>query len=322
MGRLHEWLQLSSLTPLGNIVINTHAKKTSKTLWPCGELPGSDTVLLPGQSVTSCNGQWSMRVQPNPTGANLVLKYNSHLMERVLMGAEDILPTVLPNPTFLGMNMQGDGNFVAYYDKNGVVTPTWASGTFGSDFYVQLTNFGEVRVASRANGVQWSSRTLFKPPAATSCGHLSPGEMLGGSEVSGYPAVLSCNGQFAVALFSRGTPAAADALYGTPTWAGNAATGSAGSLIVGAVSNGVFTRSRSLSVPRPAGRGPAVGAYMQGDGNLVIRDNLGRVLPGDDALWASNTNGSENAHMEITDDGTLRMVSATGSVLSIILNPP
>jgi len=313
-------LDPTSLTPLGDIVIDTHAKsikKTSKTLWPCGVLPKS-TTLRPGQSVTSCSNRWSMRAQANPAGANLVLKYDSRLMGRVALGSEDTTAAE-PNPTFSGLNMQGDGNFVAYYKKNGVTTATWASSTFGDDFYAQITNNGSVRVMSPDDVVQWDSRDLFKAPAAT-CGRVNANEMIGGSEVSGYPTVLSCNGSFGFALISNGTPSAADAPYGSPTWKGNSTAGSAGTLVVGAVSNGQFTTTRAITIARAAGRSPAVGGFMQGDGNLVVRDNLGN--PGGDTLWASNTAGNDGAYLEVTNDGKVRIVSATGTVIKTLLNPP
>jgi hypothetical protein len=314
-------LDPTSLTPLGDIVINTHAKSiknTSKTVWPCGQLPEGKR-LAPGQSVTSCGGHWAMVARANPTDANLVLKYDSRLMGRIVLGAEDTLPAA-PNHTFSSLSMQGDGNLVAYYKKDGVTTPTWASNTFGDDFYAQITNNGAVRVVSASAGEQWHSRDLFKPPAKEACGRLVAGEMIGGSEVSGAPTVLSCNGQFGFALISSGTPSAADAPYGSSTWRANSTAGSGGSLVVGAVSNGQFTRTRSLNVPRAAGRSPAVGGFMQGDGNLVVRDNLGNPLG--DTLWASNTYGNDGAYLDVTNDGKVRIVSSTGTVIKTILNPP
>jgi len=313
-------LDPTSITPLGDIVINTHAKsikKTSKTLWPCGVIPAGKH-LGAGQSVTSCGNHFAMQARANPTDANLILKYDSRVVGRIVLGGEDTL-SAAPNPLFSSLNMQGDGNWVAYYKKDdGTTVPTWASGTFGSGFYVQLTNNGSVRVVAPDATVQWQSRDLFKPPAATSCGRINPGEMIGGTEISGAPGVLSCNGQFGIALLTKGTPSTADQPYGSTTWTGNAAAGSAGSFVVGRVNNGQFTTTRAVDIPRPAGRSPAVAIFMQGDGNFVARDNLG----GMDALWATGTDGNTNAHVEIKDDGRACMVSTTGTVIKVIATAP
>lgn len=109
----------------------------------CGVMT-ADQGLYPGQSLTSCDGRFTLDMQGD---GNLVLYFNGSVLWASNTAGHSAGEAL----------MQGDGNFVVY-DATG--TPDWASGTpNNSGARIDLQNDGNLVVYSSSGTALWASNT-------------------------------------------------------------------------------------------------------------------------------------------------------------------
>jgi hypothetical protein len=128
----------------GNIVIY----QGSTPLWETNTLTGSP-VLLPGQSITSPNGQFVLTFQ---TDGNLV-EYSP--------AGQPLWASGTTNEGAVEAVFQTDGNLVVYGTPNfdGSERPLWASGTGGNPgATLQVQDDGNV-VIYQGNSALWATNT-------------------------------------------------------------------------------------------------------------------------------------------------------------------
>ena len=193
-----------------------------------------------------------------------------------------------PNGSY-HLNMQNDGNLVAYDAAN---TPIWASATSGTASYAVMQADGNLVVYSAAGQPLWASNTDGNPGAYLTLandGYLTvdsaagtplwgaPGLLAGGARLNAGDSLRSPNGSYHLNMQNDGNLVAYDAAN-TPIWAS-------------------------------ATSGTASYAVMQTDGNLVVYSAAGQPL------WASNTDGHPGAYLTLADDGHLSVDSAAGTPL-------
>lgn len=102
------------------------------------------TTLATGQSVTSCDGRFTMVIQGD---GNLVLYQNGvrALWANYVFGSNHRLA------------MQGDGNLVVYNGSNQAV---WHTGTWGHNgAYLAVQNDGNAVVYTPSGQPLWNSQT-------------------------------------------------------------------------------------------------------------------------------------------------------------------
>ena len=239
----------------GNIVIY----QGSTPLWETNTLTGSP-VLLPGQSITSPNGQFVLTFQ---TDGNLV-EYSP--------AGQPLWASGTTNEGAVEAVFQTDGNLVVYGTPNpdGSERPLWASGTGGNPgATLHVQDDGNI-VIYQGSTPLWETNTLTGSPV------LLPGQ-----------SITSPNGQFVLTFQTDGNLVEYDAANQT-LWASN--TGGEGAVEAILQTDGnlvVYGTPNPDGSERPlwasgTGGNPGATLQLQDDGNVVI-------YQGNTPLWATNT---------------------------------
>jgi hypothetical protein len=117
-------------TAFGSFVTIPHLVDSCQAPTGCGTLVSGQS-LVPGQSVTSCNGNFSLSMEPDGT---LIEFYNPD-------GSQ---PTSLPTAGGMVAIMQTDGNFVVYDANWSALFASGTSSTVGA--YLKVQDDGYIMV--------------------------------------------------------------------------------------------------------------------------------------------------------------------------------
>jgi methionine-rich copper-binding protein CopC len=303
-------------------------------------------TLLPGQSLSSPNGQYVLTLQLD---GNLV-EYNQAGTALWASGTQGKGVTE--------MLMQGDGNLVLYDGT----TAVWASNTGGNPgAYLDVQNIGNVVIYSGTTPI-WTAQPTT----------LLPGQFIS-SPNGQYVLTLQADGNL-VEYNAAGTPLWASGtqgkgvtemlmqgdgnlvLYsgGTAVWASNTAGNPGaslslqnnGDLVIESGTTPIWSAPLTLQqngilLPGEAISSPN-GQYflvLQADGNLVKYNSSGTPMwasgtagmtvtqlvmqsdgnlvlyNGGTPVWASNTNGNPGAYLSLGNNGSLTITAANGTTL-------
>jgi hypothetical protein len=140
---LAEWSVVSGAAPSGTATPSNCADSVPV---PCGTLPANHS-LTTGQSVTSCNGDYTLDMQGD---GNLVLYQNG-----TALWASNTSGSAADKAS-----MQGDGNLVLYTSSGSAVWSSGTAGNDGADLVVQ--NDGNVVIYSASGTALWDTGTNGK----------------------------------------------------------------------------------------------------------------------------------------------------------------
>ncbi len=208
------------------------------------------------------------------------------------------------------LEMQTDGNLVAYLKAGGGKTPEWSSGTWGnSGAYAVMQGNGDLAVYRKgggpgSGGVLWSSGTSGHPGAYATL--QDDGNLVIYRQGTSEPNTT---------LWSSGSNAQPQTIVSNevlkPGWWTQARYTF---LVMQRDGNLVMYRKRDgapIWASRTAGN-PGAYAVMQGDGNFVVYRKGGGPGTGD-ALWSSGTWGNSGACAVMQDDGNLVVYRKNGA---------
>lgn len=274
-GKAGAWLAVQNN---GNVVISdteSHPLWATNTVVPAAPaaptqagrlLPGQG--LLPGQSIRSADGRFSLIMQSD---ANLVLYGPDHqsLWASGTSGHGDVWDVI----------MQTDGNLVIY---DGHSHPLWASNTNGkTGAWVAVQDDGNVVIYDTGNHRLWATNTVVPsvPAAPTQAGRLMPGQglMAGGS-------ITSPNGRLRLAMQTDSNLVLYD-WYSQALWSSKTVGHTnIWDVIMQTDGNLVVYDGHDHAIWASNTNGKA-GAWLavQDDGNVVIYDTANHPL------WATNT---------------------------------
>ncbi len=299
---------------------------TSALIWSGNDVALPGRVLTAGQMLYSSNVQYQLIMQ----GDGNLVEYGP--------GGQVIWDSGTNGNSGAYAIMQTDGNLVVHSATGQVL---WNSGTYGNyGAYLRLQNNGVTGIYQLStNALIWSGNDVALPGRVLTAGQelyssnvqyllamqtdgnlveYGPGsQVIWDSGTNGHPgdyAVMQTDGNLVVysstgqPLWDSGTNGNAGAYFqlqnngnaviyqanGTALWYCNSI----------AVSGRIMTAGQAIYSPN--------GQYdfvMQADGNLV------EYGPGNQAIWASGTNGHPGAFAAMQGDGNLVVYSSTGQAL-------
>jgi hypothetical protein len=269
------------VSPIASLAHQWHADQPYNPVTPAP--PTYCGALLPGEGIAnngsqpalnSCNNAFELATQP--WGAvDLIQVFDGWTWGQWSTGGYD----GMAGETAI---MQGDGNFVVYNPRGGVVWSTYTQGQPGS--YLALQSDGNLVVYNASGWPIWSVNSPFTPPWG--CGTLTIGQGLSqGTTMS------SCDGRYTLSMGADGNLVLFKSGAG-PVWAsGTSAPGNLSMAILQTDGNFVInnratnpptalwsTHSQAIDV-QPGG------AYVkiEDDGYLVV------YSANNTALWKSGT---------------------------------
>jgi len=226
---------------------------------PCGTL-SAGSVLTPGKSINSCNGQYQLMFQGD---GNLVLYKGS---------GNSLWATNTTGKSGAKLTMQTDGNLVLY-DAGGAVL--WASsvsgGQTGAAAKLALQDDGNLVLYATDQRVLWASNTATAELAQPQCGKI----LEYGTLIPSQP-FTSCNGAYVLLLQQDGNLVVykGSAVASNARWATNTQSNTPARLTVNWDGDLILWSTGNTKLWESVAHGGRLGTpkylWMQDDGNLVL----------------------------------------------------